>query len=865
MHRRRSFAAPLAATLVAALLAMIPGSPIALASAKSAAAHPVEHTETADISANSDGSRTAVFYASPVNFFDKTTKEWRKLDKAFRQVGDHIENGAGPSRVQLPGRLAANAPITIEKDDWSASLTFPAASSNRPAKIAKGHVRYDDVTAAGVSLDYRMLSNGIKENIDLDAPPAAGAPAQFRFELAVTGATPVAVDGGTAVALQDGAGQELARIPRGTMADANGATGVVDMHLTQDHGVWFVDVVPDSGFLHAAGRAYPVQIDPSVIYSPTSPTDSFTDSVCTTCNYNGLDFLKAGWMGSAQYYSYLRFPDLTAIVGKGVTNAQLRVEATYESDPSNYGLLALRTHGSWNASTITWANMAAHGPEQYRINKGVQGGPAYYFDITSWAQGWAAGQDGEWINGKWSPYGATINTGGNAAYYQLGAAESTFVPDIPSMSVTYTDQSPNVPPSLYPPDGWVGTSAPPLIAGFSDNDDTTGSINFEIAGVTTSTQPVGAVSSGEGYYTPTLAPGTYSWRAQGVDANSAGGWTPYRTFTINSPVVFSDDFTGTNGTGWNTTKWATTTNDAAKVANIQSNQGELSVVTSSARASAKMTAMQNADATLTYKFNDRTLRSFLRIMMRASGATGAGQMPTGYRLELRTDTGTIKLQSCVSSTCTLLTSFSYIMDTNPQNLRFQTVGNLVRVKVWPVGTSEPSTWQIDLPDNSILGAGVLQINHNFDTGAHSVDVDNVVIRVKSPEENEKDFDDTERSDPGSCAYAIRDADHTVEGKYGRACAQQDLLKMRGGFGGASGKWKPGPFEVCKKADNGNCTPVDSNAYLGYSYTHDYGPYGLPYLINGARYYLAKGDKVICEWVWDYENGVVETYSATMVY
>jgi hypothetical protein len=548
MIRRRSLVAGLAVTLVAGLLAMIPGTPAVLAAAKNDAPHLVKHTETSDVYANGDGTYTALFYAGRVNFFDKTTNQWRKLDKQFRRVGDHLENGAGPVRVQLPSDTSSGK-VMVAKDDWTASFTLEDAKPNRPGNITQGKVRYDDVAAAaGVSLDYRMLSNGLKEDIVLDQPLPPGSPDHFRFRLSVAGATPVAVDGETAIALQDSAGHELARIPRGTMVDAKGGEGVVDMHLVDQRGTWFVDVVPDPAFLGASDRAYPVSVDPSIIYTPASPTDSFVDSICTTCNYNGGTTLKAGWAngiaggGSPQYYSYVRFPDLTPIVGHGVTNAQLRLEATYQIDPQSYGLTALRAHQSWNASTITWSNMASHGPESYHAAAG--GYPDYYFDITSWAQGWSQGQDGEWINGKWSPHGATINTGGNAAYYQLGAAESTFVPNIPSMSVTYTNQSPNLPTALSPADGWTGTSTPSLSATFSDPDDSNGWIDFQIDG-----GPIVSVQTvnGSASYPAAGGSGTHSWIARGRDLDSAGPWTATRHFTVNTAPAMPDQLSPADG------------------------------------------------------------------------------------------------------------------------------------------------------------------------------------------------------------------------------------------------------------------------------------------------------------------------------
>jgi hypothetical protein len=270
--------ASVAITVVGSLLGMIPGT-----TAVSAATKPrqlVAQTETADIFANADGTNTAGFYAAPVNFFDNTAKQWRKVDNAFSRKNDRIENGAGPMRVQLPADLGSTDAVTVEVEDWSASLTFADAKAKRPAKIDEGKVRYEQV-APGISLEYGMLSNGIKEDIILDQPLPPAHSGQFRFGLSVQNASPVAINDGTAVLLRDARGQELARIPQGTMVDANGARGVVDMRLVREAGSWFVDVAPDLGFLRSADRAYPVRVDPSVtIGSWTS--DTFADSIATT-------------------------------------------------------------------------------------------------------------------------------------------------------------------------------------------------------------------------------------------------------------------------------------------------------------------------------------------------------------------------------------------------------------------------------------------------------------------------------------------------------------------------------------------------------------------------------------------------------
>lgn len=606
--RRRSLVASVAVALVGTLLGTMPGTPAVSAAPKEPSRPLVEQTETADIYANTDGTNTAVFYAGPVNFFDKATNRWRKLDKAFRRTNTRIENGDGPVRVELPSEVSAADQITVRKDGSSVSFAFTEAVSKRPAKLNKGKVRYDDV-APGISLEYRMLSNGLKEDIILSQAPAANWSGRYRFRLATNGLTPVAADGGTAVSLQDGTGTEVARIPRGTMVDAKGLKGIVDMHLVKQNGEHFIDVAPDLNFVRDADRAYPLVVDPVVMYGFSSPTDAFVDSICTTCNYGGLDFLKAGWVGTAQYYAYVRFPDLTRILGKQVGYAELRLQSNYESDPSRFGLTALRTHGSWNASSITWATMASHGPERYDVDRNHQLGPGYSFPITSWAQGWSQGADGDWINGKWSPRGATINTAGDNAFYQLGSAESTFTPEIPSMTVHYTNQTPNVITTLSPADGWSGTASPPLSAVFSDPDDTEGRIEYMVDGVLR-----GPYTTTNGSTAPNfgLGAGTHTWQVRGLDADSIGPWTAPRELLITNqnPPLLSEGFAGP-ATVWDSAKWATTSNDATKVADIPASAGRLGVISSSSRATAKMNPVPDADVSFTYRFSSNTARSFL--------------------------------------------------------------------------------------------------------------------------------------------------------------------------------------------------------------------------------------------------------------
>jgi hypothetical protein len=219
--------------------------------------------------------------------------------------------------------------------------------------------------------------------------------------------------------------------------------------------------------------------------------------------------------------------------------------------------------------------------------------------------------------------------------------------------------------------------------------------------------------------------------ADTAGATAAGpncGFGSYaRGFLSSGLIKLYDNWNFANGTSWNGIKWSTTTNDSTKAVDVQSNGGRLYVNGSSARATAKTATMMDSDVTFTYQFQDRGSRSYLRPMLRAYGASGNSQMPNGYRLEFRSDSATVKLQSVVSGTSAPLDDFAYTMDTNPQKVRFQVIGSTIRAKVWPAGGSEPAAWSLEATNSSVTSAGVFQVSHNYSSGAHTVTVDDITI------------------------------------------------------------------------------------------------------------------------------------------
>lgn len=208
-------------------------------------------------------------------------------------------------------------------------------------------------------------------------------------------------------------------------------------------------------------------------------------------------------------------------------------------------------------------------------------------------------------------------------------------------------------------------------------------------------------------------------------------------------VRLADDWTVSGGAAatWNASRWSATATNSTRTVDVANNEGRLQVISGAARATANMIPVADSDVTFTYRFGSNSVKSYLRPMLRSSGATGSSQMQTGYRVEIRSNSTTIKLQSYVNGTSAPLGDFTYNpdgvagADSGNHRLRFHVQGSTIRVKAWPAGTPEPVSWQIDIPsDTSVVGAGVFQLNHNYssDGGPNTVYVDDFSISSGAP-------------------------------------------------------------------------------------------------------------------------------------
>lgn len=117
-------------------------------------------------------------------------------------------------------------------------------------------------------MSYVSETDRLKESIVLHD---ASAPAGFGFHLTVGQGDQVASDGAGGLLVKSAVGKVVFEVLAPSMTDAAGVSGPVTLKAGPSGSGWDVQVVADSGWLGSASRAWPVTIDPTVVYNASNP------------------------------------------------------------------------------------------------------------------------------------------------------------------------------------------------------------------------------------------------------------------------------------------------------------------------------------------------------------------------------------------------------------------------------------------------------------------------------------------------------------------------------------------------------------------------------------------------------------------
>jgi hypothetical protein len=209
-----------------------------------------------------------------------------------------------------------------------------------------------------------------------------------------------------------------------------------------------------------------------------------------------------------------------------------------------------------------------------------------------------------------------------------------------------------------------------------------------------------------------------------ADSNASDADIPEPT------VTFTEDFS--SGV-WRTSEWLAEKLGANSRIEVADAQGRLFFGTANpawARATLLGHDTTNADLSVQFHFEHIGTEGQLRFFLRANGAFGANGYPnTGYAAIVTNSSGGLALERVSGGLPTTLAGGSWtgVPDLSIYNLRFQVVGTTVRARVWPSSSAEPSTWNAEVSDVAIAGAGDLRVEYYKLSAARGARVDNISL------------------------------------------------------------------------------------------------------------------------------------------
>jgi hypothetical protein len=543
--RPRSLVALVAATLVAALLATIPGAPpVAAADTQTsgvpAAAPPVAKVSAPPMSSPCDKKQAAASVTSKgrdlaatmpvVARTDKTTTyqgpcgtqtieihqnatnwkdaagTWYPIDRTLaRTPAGHWKNTSGPFTVDLADRADAAAVATVGQGAWNIGFSLQGAKG--ASTTASGDAATYRNVMSGIDLDEAVTGSGLKESVVVNTLPAGSGDLTFDFPLTLIGVTPsTAADG---LIVFSTAGVTVATLAPAVAWDANkapvpGAVIPVTQTLVPSTGGWAIHLSVPAAWARDPARALPITVDPSINLQNTGTSPGCTggqdqDAFASSPDANGVycDWTADGgqhedwvgydnWSPVSQQWTYQNF-DMSQLYGKDIISATWydQVIAHKVGDPNWTDYFKIAAVSNWVNNSPTWNLGDVHWSTAG--DQGVIGHHADTWHDVRVAPGNQAAVNVQaevafWANRSWSPaLGFELDTAGHNDAVHLASNQAPGLIG-PAIYVTY-NTIPNVPDQLSPASGWTGpTGSPRLFAHYSDPDGDSGNVDFEVYG-----------------------------------------------------------------------------------------------------------------------------------------------------------------------------------------------------------------------------------------------------------------------------------------------------------------------------------------------------------------------------------------------
>jgi YD repeat-containing protein len=223
-------------------------------------------TANSDTFLQSDGSRVARIYSTPVNY-RTGSGGWQPIDDTLQAGADGWHAAAAPTPVTLPSSLGAGA-ISIGGKAKSISLQLEHASA-RQGHAAGSSVTYPE-SQPGVATSYDVSAQSIRETLTL---ASAAAPTSYVYRLKTSSGLHPTLDPSGDVTFTDSSGTPAYTIAAPSATDSATQAELPDsqaVHYELSPGGSAITLVVDPGWLKDPRRVFPVKIDPDVYFSEQS-------------------------------------------------------------------------------------------------------------------------------------------------------------------------------------------------------------------------------------------------------------------------------------------------------------------------------------------------------------------------------------------------------------------------------------------------------------------------------------------------------------------------------------------------------------------------------------------------------------------
>jgi YD repeat-containing protein len=335
-------------------------------------------------------------------------------------------SGSGSTTSTAPATTTSTTTTSSSTTSTSTTTVARKVVAPIPAVSTANSATYRDVFEPGSDLRYFVSEGGVKEEIVLNAPPAAGE-AVYRFPLKLDGYTARANPVGT-ISFLDAKGVEQWVIPVATAWEqpAPGSRPLVfgkvaiAIEKNADGGEDLV-VRPDENWLRDSTRKYPVIVDPTITPGQNAYGNAYgyVDSAYPTTHLiqcSTWDTACFGTYSSPPHvaYSYLRY-DTSAVAGSAIFSADLKLQVnSCVSFPATVKVSVLSS--PFDPGSVVWSSRPAlrNGSDSITTSVSAAG-------VTSIPVGWALAK---YASGEWPSYGFQIQSGGQCEIRVVGPGSS---------------------------------------------------------------------------------------------------------------------------------------------------------------------------------------------------------------------------------------------------------------------------------------------------------------------------------------------------------------------------------------------------------------------------------------------------------